>query len=567
MIFNPFWITLTELLVMPGTSSTRPVLKPWYILVKLWEQHFKNLLGNPPKITDKPITRIISKQLDIKLGPFTKEELDSVLRRIKNRKAAEVWKTRQFDDILLRQCNAVYSQNRIERWMKGCILPFPKKGDLGLAKNYRGITLTSIAAKIFNALLRNRIEPKIDNILRKNQNGFRRNRSTTSQILTIRRILEGVRAKNLQATLLFVDFTKAFDSIHRGKMEQILLAYGLPKETVAAIMILYRNTKVRLPDWDTEYFDIVAGVLQGDTLALYLFIICLDYVLRTSIDKIRENGFELTKRRSKRYPAETITDADYADDLALLANTPNQAETLLHSLEQAAAGIGLHVNAHKTEYMCYNQTGNIASLDGASLKLVDKFTYLGSSVSSTEKDINTRLTKAWTAIDRLSIIWKSDLTDKMKHSFFQAAVVSILLYGCTTWTLTKRLEKKLDGNYTRMLRAVLNKSWRQYPTRHQLYGHLPPITKTIQVRRTRHCWRSRDELISDVLLWTPTNGRAKARRPARTYIQQLCEDTGCNPEHLPEAMNDREKWRERVRDIHAGSMTWWWWWWYIYIFV
>ena len=135
--------------------------------------------------------------------------------------------------------------------MKGCILPFPKKGDLGLAKNYRGITFTSIAAKIYNALLRNRIEPKIDNILRKNQNGFRRNRSTISQILTIRRILEGVRAKNLHATLIFVDFTKAFDSIHRGKMEQILLAYGIPKETVAAITILYRNTKVKVrsPRW------------------------------------------------------------------------------------------------------------------------------------------------------------------------------------------------------------------------------------------------------------------------------------------------------------------------------
>ena len=123
--------------------------------------------------------------------------------------------------------------------MKRCIPPFPKKGDLGLAKNYRGITLTSIAAKIYKALLRNRIEPKIDNILRKNQNGFRRNRPPTSQILTIRRILEGVRAKNQLATLLFVDFTKVFDSIHREKMEQILLAYGLPKETVAAIMILY----------------------------------------------------------------------------------------------------------------------------------------------------------------------------------------------------------------------------------------------------------------------------------------------------------------------------------------
>ena len=183
-------------------------------------------------------------------------------------------------------------------------------------------------------------------------------------------------------------------------------------ETVAAITILYRNTKVKVrsPDGDTEYFDIVAGVLQGDTLAPYLFIICLDYVLRTSIDKIKENGFELTKKRSRRYPATTIIDADYADDIAILANTPDLAETLLHSLERAAASIGLYVNAHKTEYMCYNQTGDISTLEGTPLKLVDKFTYLGSSVESTEKDIETRLTKAWTAINRLSIIWKSDLT-------------------------------------------------------------------------------------------------------------------------------------------------------------
>ena len=140
-------------------------------------------------------------------------------------------------------------------------------------------------------------------------------------------------------------------------------------------------------------------------------------MLRTSIDKVRENGFELTKKRSRRYLAKTITDVDYADDIAVLANTPNQAETLLHNLERAAAGIGLHVNAHKTEYMCYNQTDGISTLEGTSLKLVDKFTYLGSSVSSTEKDIDTRLTKAWTAIDRLSIIWKSDLTDKIKTQF------------------------------------------------------------------------------------------------------------------------------------------------------
>ena len=181
--------------------------------------------------------------------------------------------------------------------------------------------------------------------------------------------------------------------------------------------------------------------------------------------------------------------------------------------------------------MSFNQRSDISTLNGGSLKLVDKFTYLGSSVSSTKKDINMRLTKAWTVIDRLSVIWKSDLTNKIKFSFFQAAVVSILLYGCTTWMLTKHMEK-------------------------ELYGHQQPITKTIQVRWTRHvghCWRSKDELISAILLWTPSHGQAKVGQLTRTDIQQLCADKGCSLEDLPGAMDDRDRWQERVREIHASS--------------
>ena len=279
---------------------------------------------------------------------------------------------------------------------------------------------------------------------------------------------------------------------------------------------------------------------------------------------------------SLKYKLVSLPGNNFLDFVEILVNTKSKVESSRSSTPDQGVNIlivagyltSTNVNAHKTEHMCYNLTGDISTLDGTALKLVDKFTYPGSSVSSTEKDIDTRLTKAWTAIDRLSIIWKSDLTDKMKRSFFHAAVVSILLCECTTWTLTKRLKKKLDGNYTRMCRAILNKSWRQHPTRHQLYGHWPPITKAIQVRRARHagnCWRSKDELISDVLLWTPEYGQTKAGRPSRTYIQQLCEDTGCSPEDQPKAMNDRERWREWVRDIHVSGATWWWWWWQMQI--
>ena len=216
---------------------------------------------------------------------------------------------------------------------------------------------------------------------------------------------------------------------------------------------------------------------------------------------MKDNGFKLAKESSRRYPSQTITNVDYADDIELLANTPAQAESLRHSLEPAAAGIDLQAYADNTEYMCFPQTGDTSTLNGSSLKLAEKFTNLGSSISSTETEINTQLTKAWTAIDRLSVIWTSDLTDKIKHSFFQ-----------TTWTLTKGMEEKLDGSYTRMLRAILNKSCRQHPTMQQLYGHLPRITKTIQVRRTRHagyCWRNEDEHISDILLWNSSHERPK----------------------------------------------------------
>ena len=138
--------------------------------------------------------------------------------------------------------------------------------------------------------------------------------------------------------------------------------------------------------------------------------------------------------------------------------------------------------------------------------------------------------------------------------------MSILLYGCTTKTLTKCMEKKkLDSNCTRMLLAILNKSWR-HPTKQQLYGHLLPITKTILVRRIRHvvhCWRTRDKIISNILLLTPSHGR-----PAGTSIPQLCIDTECSLEDLPGAMDDRDGRREKVREILAGGATWWWWWWW-----
>ena len=196
-----------------------------------------------------------------------------------------------------------------------------------------------------------------------------------------------------------------------------------------ALWLYIKNSRalVRSPDGDTELFSILAGVLQGDTLAPFLFIVCLDYILRTSIDSIKENGLILTKSSSPRY-ANNLTDADYADDLALFANSSSKANALLHSLENAAKD-GLHVNVDKTEYMCFNTQGSLNTIKSEPLKQVDTFTYMGSNISSSEADVKSRIGKAWGALDKLNTIWKPSHPKQMKRRFFRATVETVLLYG------------------------------------------------------------------------------------------------------------------------------------------
>ena len=153
---------------------------------------------------------------------------------------------------------------------------------------------------------------------------------------------------------------------------------------------------------------------------------------------------------------------------------PAQSQSLLHSQEQAIESIGLHMSANTTEITCFTHEGPISTVSGKPLILVDQFTYLGSNISSTESNINIHLAKAWIAIDRLSIISKSDVFDKIKRDFFQAVAVSILLYECTTWTLAKRIGKMLNRYYTK-IHAFLNKYCKQYPTKSSYMATcLPP---------------------------------------------------------------------------------------------
>ena len=250
----------------------------------------------------------------------------------------------------------------------------------------------------------------------------------------------------------------------------------------------------------------------------------------------------------------------HADNLALSADIIKNAEKLLHCLEESANDVGLFVNAKKTEYMGYNQPqrDTMKTKAGKILKPVNSFVYLGSQISATEKDFEINRAKAWKVLNGFDSIWKSNLPDNLKRNFFRATVEFILLYGATAWTLTKTLRSKLDGTYTRMLRAVLNISWRQHPTIAQLYGELPKITEILRERRMKfagHCWRAKQELASDLLLWTPKHGERAVGQPAKTYIDQLLEDSYCQRgeiEQLKIQMNDRTVWRDNSK-VRARS--------------
>ena len=532
-----------------------------------WFSHFHNLLGKPTTLppNDTLPNVQISDSLNIPTNEFTIKELFPVLKSLSNKAlgpdkiSAILWKDPIFHQLLLDLCNFAFTNHTSPLiWLQSQIIPIPKKGDLTLPTNYRGISLLPIAAKIYNKLILNRLRPTLEPILRKNQNGFRPGRSTLGQILTLRRIIEEITLCNKTAALIFVDFSKAFDSVNREKMFDILRLYGIPTKIIDAIKVLYSNTRssVLTPDGETNQFDIVAGILQGDTLAPFLFIIVIDYIMRTSVDTINEKGLQYQPRRSSRYPSLHITDADFADDIALLSDSLENAQALLSSLESTANCTGLHLNESKTEYMPINiqDDTQIRSISNKVLKCVDDYKYLGAQICNSEKDFNTRKGMAWTACNKMENIWKSNLDQEFKIRVFRVTIEPILLYGSETWTLSAKQQRRLDGCYTRLLRRVQNLSWKNHPTLETIYGDLPRISSILTKRRVQfagHCARASDELVSSFVLWRHPSSHKRSRK--LTFPDTICRDTSIAKEDLLVAMSDRVYWKGVVNSISAEA--------------
>ena len=439
-------------------------------LLDEWREYFADLLNNDSRTTSSPLPSPADQDLPICVDPPTIEEIQKAIRSMKNNKAAGLDYAITAEalqgggevtaNIIHSFCVEVFNGHTPpDQWITNVIVPLPKKGDLTLMTNYRGITLMSIAAKVYNKVLLTRIRDHVDPLLRNNQAGFRPGRSCSQQIHILRRIIEAFRNYQLPLTITFIDFKKAFDSIKRSVMFAILRHYGIPEVIVNAIRVLYDNSKsaVMVDGNITDSFQVTTGVLQGDVLAPFLFIILIDYLMKKATDDTT-SGVITHPRQPRRHPAVALNDLDFADDIALLESSIPNAQAQLTRTAAVAEQLGLIISVPKTEYMTINcNTQTPLEVYNQPIKHVTNFKYLGSLMATSTSDLTRRKALAWTAFWKLEKIWKSpSISIATKVKIFNSTYVTVLLYGCDSWILSADMESKINAFATSCYRIMLN---------------------------------------------------------------------------------------------------------------
>lgn len=544
-------------------------------LLDEWKSYFEKLLNAENCDTyDASLPKPAEKDLNIETGNFRIEELRKAIESLNNNKSpgfdssvtSEVLKEGGdlLSEQLLRICNKVLcGKTPPWQWTTNKIVPVPKKGDLSLMSNYRGISLMSTGAKIFNKMILNRIRPFVEPILRVNQAGFRPGRGTIEMISSLRRLIEGSAAKQIPLVITFVDFRKAFDSVNRKWLFTILRVYGIPQLIVDAIASFYSKSRaaVAIGKKLSDEFDIKSGVLQGDVLAPYLFIIVIDYVMCQSQ---KECGFIYKQRISRRNPEEKVSDLDYADDIALLESTIDPATKQLDKLSKEARIVGLEINAEKTECMMFNQSSNPTEikLSDFEIRRVEDFKYLGSKLKSCETDFIHRRSLAWAAYWKLEKIWKAKhLPIKLKANIFETTVISVLLYGCEAWIVTKDMERKMNSFATTCFRMWLGIRPLDKVSNEEVYKTVEQKSVVEKLRKRQLSWvghalrRNASDPARVFCLYEPevNHGSIKRGRKSTTFFKYISgllfpKEVEVTKSEIESLAVDRRLWKKHVAE-------------------
>ena len=542
---------------MPVKDRNGNVLASTEEQVKRWREYFEEILNRQSE-SEEHLTTRDSPKLKINDKPPSTSEIRRALKELKNGKAAGVdnitAELLKVDTNLTAEAlqplfvNIWNSEEFPEDWMEGIIVKIPKKGDLKECKNWRGINLLCAVSKAFTKIVLNRIAETLEKTIRKQQAGFRANRSCVDHINTLRLILEQSVEWNSPLYILFVDYQVAFDSLDRGSIWVALKNRGVPDKIINIIKKLYDGFKCRVLHNGqlSDPFLTVSGVRQGCLLSPLLFLLVLDEVLTNALD---------TKRRGIQWRlTETLEDLDYADDIALLSHRRCDMQSKLNDLVQESAKCGLKVNVSKTkDIRLKNESTEPFKICGETVETVNDFTYLGSNISADgggPRDIELRINKARGAFHNLKTVWRAkNIGQKLKIKIFNSCVKSVLLYGCETWFVTKEIMSKLQAYVNRCLRFIMNIRWPRIISNQELWKLTDQVDINLEIRRRKYGWightlrKKADEICHSVLQWNP-QGRRQPGRPRVTWRRTVLKECGKQSfGEIKAAAENRIRWR------------------------
>ena len=558
---------------------------------KRWKEYFAELL-NPPSVSND-LSELDALEPEFNFTylsesdePPSHTEISNALKKLKN------YKTPGIDGIANEQlkygevgiinqlCSLfekVWNEENIpEDWSKGVIVPIGKKGDTSYCSNSRGITLRSTASKLYQIIILQRMQTGLEELLRENQCGFRRNRSCIDQIYSLKRIIDNCIDYNIPLYLNFVDFKAAFDSINRDYIWKCLRQYGLPSKYVRIIQAFFTNTAsaVRVDGDLTEWFDVKSGTGQGDIHGPPIFNVCLNLAASlTEANKNISKGLILQHPESNQL-AKTILDTDYADDMAVLDNLKDGLQESSDLLSKHAGSAGLHINTDKTKSMAtgknttqkpYTEACSLdINVDGKPIDQVSHFQYLGFIISSDgtiDRELSVRIQKASGAFNQLNNIWNNrNIRTPTKIRIYKAAVLTILLYGAEVWSTTQKQMKMFSVFHQRCLRRILRIKWYHKVKNEDVLSrasmhNIDVFISALRLRWYGHVVRMPEHRLPKYLLdWKPKHGKRSRGRPRKTWMDCVREDAahftgipGIADNDMAQHAQNRQLWRDMIR--------------------
>lgn len=567
-------------------SKEGEVLKEKTDQLKRWKEHFYEVLNQ-----ENPVETIIP-EFDNILGelicddPPSTIEISRAINALKNHKSAgedkivaEMIKVGGDKSIQMLQSllNKIWREKVVPQdWRDSMVVPIHKKGDKANCSNYRGISLLSVPGKVLSRILYGRLLPMADAYLREGQCGFRRERSTVDMIFSTRQLVEKSLEQNTTLCLAFIDISKAFDSVNRDILFNVLEKMSCPEVILSLLRSLHESTNARVRvDGDfSEPFQVTTGVRQGCVLAPLLFLLYIHCIIFNTMSDAdvgvhichRSDSNLFNKRNLKaktKVQTSKIQDLMFADDCALTAKNPEDLQNLLNAFVMAAEKFGLKVNIQKTEIMFINCPPHNITIGQEVLKEVESFKYLGSYISnngSLDKEIENRISAASSAFGRLYYrVWKPHhLSLKTKLSIYETTVLSTLLYSSECWTTLKHHLRKLNGFHIRCLKSILKITWRDYVPNEEVLrkSEMMAIEDIIRQRRLRwagHLSRMPEDRIAHRIAFAELReGHRGRHKPKQRWTDTLKADLKAlhiNHNTWRELATDRNTWRTKVKSI------------------